>query len=45
MDIANRLDKYIEHARVVRRLSLSKGEKVRLDEKSIETLKSLGYIQ
>jgi arylsulfatase A-like enzyme len=43
--LSSKLDPYIAYARRVRAKSQREGEKVELDEKSIETLKSLGYIQ
>lgn len=42
---SSRLDPYIEHARRVRERSQREADKVELDEESVETLKSLGYIQ
>ena len=42
---SSRLDPYIEHARRVREQGQGEADKVELDEHSVETLKSLGYIQ
>jgi arylsulfatase A-like enzyme len=43
--LSSKLDPYILHARRVSETSQREAEKVELDEKSIETLKSLGYVQ
>jgi arylsulfatase A-like enzyme len=43
--ISSKLEPYVTYARRVREESRGEGESVELDEKSIETLKSLGYIQ